>query len=102
MFRVITPQVMSYLLLHGGAPAIFWLILIVNCLALTIFLFRFDSLQPHQSYLILKQREMVSQGLDDKDLRLLDTIQSAQSPNEGGMNSANLHSQNRNIPYNTY
>ena len=79
LFRVINPQVMSYLLLHGGAPAIFWLIVIVHCLALIIFLCKFDTLQPHQSYLILRQREMVTQGLDDKDLRLLDTIQSANS-----------------------
>ena len=47
IFRILTPQVASYLLLHGGAPAIFWYILVINCLALIIFLWKFDNLQPH-------------------------------------------------------
>ena len=64
----------AYLLLHGGASAIFWQTLAINCVALLAFLIKFDALAPHQSYLILKQREMVTNGLDDKDLRLLDTI----------------------------
>mmetsp|Transcript_608 Transcript_608/g.804 ORF Transcript_608/g.804 Transcript_608/m.804 type:complete len:125 (+) Transcript_608:1829-2203(+) len=100
IFRVSTPQMMSYLLLHGGAPAIFTLMIVVNCLALCIFLLKFDSLQPHQSYMILKQREMISHGLDDKDLRLLDTIEQTSVPHSA--NDGGLHSQNRNMAYNTY
>lgn len=72
-FRVLTPKITSYLLLHGGSSAIFWQIFTINCLTLVAFLAKFDALQPHQSYLILKQREMISHGLDDKELRLLDT-----------------------------
>ena len=44
LFRVATPQITSYLLLHGGASAIFWQTLCVNCLTLLIFLLKFDSL----------------------------------------------------------
>ena len=91
LFRVATPQITSYLLLHGGASAIFWQTLCVNCLTLLIFLLKFDSLQPHQSYLILKQREMISYGLDDKDLRLLDTIENI-IPNAFESMQGGLHS----------
>ena len=69
-----TPQLTAYLMLHGGSDAVFWQTLSANVLALVLFLIKFDALAPHQSYLILKQREMVSNGLDDKDLRLLDSI----------------------------
>lgn len=99
IFRVLVPHFTSYLVLHGGASAIFWQILIFDSLALLIYLCRLDSMQPHQSYLILKQREMICTGLDDKDLRLLDTIEhTLQSP----FDPAGLHSSNRNAPYNTY
>jgi len=67
---------------------------------MVLFLFKFDSMQPHQSYLILKQREMVSQGLDDKELRLLDTVDHTTLPSP--LNGQGLHSTNRNAIYNTY
>ena len=99
IFRVATPKFASYLLLHGGGSAIFWEVFSVNCVALLLLLIKFDALQPHQSYMILKQREMVANGLDDKDLRLLDTVDySIPSPFDGG----GLHSNNRNTAYNTY
>ena len=99
LFRAIVPHVAGYLLLHGGASAVFWQTLILDSLTLLVVLCKLDSLQPHQSYLILKQREMVNTGLDDKDLRLLDTIEhTLHSP----FDAAGLHSSNRNIVYNTY
>ena len=94
-------------MLHGGASAIFWETLTVNVLALILFLVKFDSLAPHQSYLILKQREMVTNGLDDKELRLLDTIDHTLIPSPFDGNAIpGLHSShNRNAAggaYNTY
>ena len=47
IFRVVTPQFTSYLLLHGGASAIFWAILCINCLTILIFLIKFDAMAPH-------------------------------------------------------
>ena len=66
-----------------------------------LFLVKFDALSPHQSYLIMKQREMVTNGLDDKELRLLDTIDNAMLPSPFDGTGAGLHSSNRNA-YNTY
>ena len=68
----------------------------MNCLAMLTFLLKFDAMQPHQSYLILKQREMVTHGLDDKDLRLLDTIDNTTVPSP--MHEHVISSLNRN-PY---
>ena len=64
-----------------------------------LFLVKFDALSPHQSYLIMKQREMVTNGLDDKELRLLDTIDNTMLPSP--FDGHGLHSSNRNA-YNTY
>lgn len=47
IFRVVTPHFTSYLLLHGGASAIFWAILSINCLTMLIFLIKFDAMAPH-------------------------------------------------------
>ena len=47
LFRVVTPQLTAYLMLHGGSDAVFWQTLSANALALVLFLIKFDALAPH-------------------------------------------------------
>ena len=75
VFRILTPHINSFLLLHGGPKAAFIHMLILYVLSFLLLISKMNSLKPHYSYLIVKQKEMVTKGINEKDMRLLDTVE---------------------------
>ena len=49
--------------------------MILYIVSFLLLLTKIDALQPHYSYMIVKQKEMVTKGINEKDIRLLDTVE---------------------------
>ena len=74
IFRMLTPQINAQLLLIGGPSAVFIHMLALFALSFTFLITKMRHLKPHDSYLIIKQKEMVTKRISQKDIRLLDSI----------------------------
>ena len=73
--RMVTPLFNTFLLLQGGPTAIFISMMVLYTLSFILLVTKMSSLQPHYSYMIVKQKEMVTRGINEKDVRLLDTVE---------------------------
>ena len=49
--------------------------IILYTLSFLLLVTKMSSLQPHYSYMIVKQKEIVTRGINEKDVRLLDTVE---------------------------
>ena len=71
--RITAPVWNSALLVNHTPFGLFFFCFVFYLAAFVLAILCKDHLMPHYSYLIAKQQEMVTRGLSNKDMRLLDT-----------------------------